>query len=186
MEDFSGVEKLVEGDDGDDGWLTHETGEEGDDNDSPAEMTLENTRLDDDKEMQDDDDDEGETLDMDEFEESGKLETVDPSVAIIQPKSNLQENDGEAGDSIVHTRTYDLYITYNKYYQTPHIFLIGFDENRKMLSMEEMFEDVSQDNAKKTVTMEAHPHLGISLLAVHPCRHSDLMKKFIQIVSNPN
>jgi ubiquitin-like-conjugating enzyme ATG3 len=66
-------------------------------------------------------------------------------------------------------------------YQTPHIFLIGFDENRKMLSMEQMFQDVSQDNAKKTVTMEAHPHLSLNLLAVHPCRHSDLMKKFIQI-----
>lgn len=114
--------------------------------------------------------------------ESGQLEAVDHSVAIIQPSQNETANN-EAGDSIVHTRTYDLYICYNKYYQTPHLFLIGFDEHRKMLSMEQMFEDVSQDNAKKTVTMESHPHLGLSLLAVHPCRHSDLMKKFIQIVS---
>lgn len=120
---------------------------------------------------------------MEDFEESGKLETVDPSVAIIQP-SKSDTVDTDAGDSRVHTRTYDLYICYNKYYQTPHIFLIGFDENRKMLTMEQMFEDVSQDNAKKTVTMESHPHLGLSLLAVHPCRHSDLMKKFIQIVSS--
>lgn len=120
---------------------------------------------------------------MEDFEESGKLETVDPSVAIIQP-SKSDTVDTDAGDSRVHTRTYDLYICYNKYYQTPHIFLIGFDENRKMLNMEQMFEDVSQDNAKKTVTMESHPHLGLSLLAVHPCRHSDLMKKFIQIVSS--
>lgn len=185
MEDFSAVEKLVE-EEGGDGWVTHETGDYGDDNDEgPAEMTLENIKLDDERQQQTDtvgdDDEEGEALDMEDFEESGKLETVDPSVAIIQP-SKSDTVDTEAGDSIVHTRTYDLYICYNKYYQTPHIFLIGFDENRKMLTMEQMFEDVSQDNAKKTVTMESHPHLGLSLLAVHPCRHSDLMKKFIQIV----
>lgn len=150
-------------------------------------MTLENMNLDDNerKDCNDEnDDDEGEAIDMEEFEDSGKLETIDPSVAIIQPKINNQGNDAETGDSIVHTRTYDIYICYSKYYQTPHLFLIGFDEKRKMLSMEQMFEDVSQDNAKKTVTLESHPHLGISLLAVHPCRHSDLMKKFIQMVSN--
>ena len=150
-------------------------------------MTLENMNLDDNERKEsndDDDDDEEEALDMEDFEDSGKLETIDPSVAIIQPKMNIQENEAENGDSIVHTRTYDIYICYSKYYQTPHLFLIGFDEKRKMLSMAQMFEDVSQDNAKKTVTLESHPHLGISLLAVHPCRHSDLMKKFIQMVSN--
>lgn len=186
MEDFNAVEKLVEEEEGGEGWVTHETDEDGG-NDCPSEMTLENMNLDDDvkKQGNNEDDDEGEeALDMEDFEESGKLETVDPSVAIIQPKSNIQENDNETGDSIVQCRTYDLYICYNKYYQTPHIFLIGFDEKKKMLTMEQMFEDVSQDNAKKTVTMESHPHLGISLLAVHPCRHSDLMKKFIQIVRN--
>lgn len=187
MEDFSAVEKLVEGEEGADGWVTHETENDGDGNDSPAEMTLENMNLNDDNVTKNDneDDEEEEALDMEDFEESGRLETVDPSVAIIQPKasSSAQDDDNEKGDSIVQCRTYDLYICYNKYYQTPHLFLIGYDENRKMLTMEQMFEDVSQDNAKKTVTMEPHPHLGISLLAVHPCRHSDLMKKFIQIVS---
>lgn len=170
--------------------MTHDTGDEDGENDSPSEMTLENMNLDDNERKDnnndddDDDDDGGEPIDMEEFEDSGKLETVDPSVSIIQPKTNNLENDTDTGDSIVHTRTYDIYICYSKYYQTPHLFLIGFDEKREMLSMEQMFEDVSQDNAKKTVTLESHPHLGNSLLAVHPCRHSDLMKKFIQMVSN--
>jgi ubiquitin-like-conjugating enzyme ATG3 len=181
MEEFSGIETLVEGDGDGDGWVTHETGDNEDENECAAEMTLENMNLNDDNERKElnDDDEEEEALDMEDFEESGQLETVDPSVAIIAPKVSSTTNDVE--DSIVHTRTYDLYIVYNKYYQTPHMFLIGFDENKKMLSMEQMFQDVSQDNAKKTVTIEAHPHLGLSLLAIHPCRHAELMKKFIEI-----
>lgn len=97
-------------------------------------------------------------LDMEDFEESGMLENIDPSVAIIKPVPVPDSDDTE--DSVVHTRTYDLHIVYNKYYQTPHLFLIGYDENKKILSVDQMFEDVSQDNAKKTVTFEQHPHLG--------------------------
>ena len=34
-----------------------------------------------------------------------------------------------------------------------------------------MYEDVSQDHAKKTVTMESHPHLpGPNMASVHPCK----------------
>lgn len=34
----------------------------------------------------------------------------------------------EDGDEIIHTRTYDLHITYDKYYQTPRLWLTGYDE----------------------------------------------------------
>lgn len=182
MEDFSAIERIVEDVGGDEGWVTHETeGEDG--NENAAEMTLDSSKA---EEMRDEDEgendeDEGPAMDMEDFEESGQLDNVDPSVAIIKPVE--KKDSPEEQDSVVHTRTYDLHIVYNKYYQTPHLFLIGYDKdaNRKLLSVEEMFEDVSQDNAKKTVTMEQHPHLGPSMLAVHPCRHSDLMKKFINI-----
>ena len=34
-----------------------------------------------------------------------------------------------------------------------------------------MYEDISQDHAKKTVTMESHPHMsGPPRASVHPCR----------------
>lgn len=36
------------------------------------------------------------------------------------------ESGGE--DAILQTRTYDLYITYDKYYQTPRLWLFGYDE----------------------------------------------------------
>jgi ubiquitin-like-conjugating enzyme ATG3 len=117
MENYSGIEKLVEEESDGDGWVTHETGDNEDENECAAEMTLETMNLNDDidrKEFNGDDDDEGEeALDMEDFEESGQLETVDPSVAIIAQKSNAI-TECDTGDSIVHTRTYDLYITYNK------------------------------------------------------------------------
>lgn len=192
--EFSGVERIVEDVEGDEGWVTHDTEGDDDANDNPAEMTLDSNKIDDlrsENESQDasnnpNDEEEGEAMDMEDFEESGMLDNVDPSVAIIKPAEKKEPTTSEDADSVVHTRTYDLHIVYNKYYQTPHLFLIGYDkdENRKLLSVEEMFEDVSQDNAKKTVTMEQHPHLGPSMLAVHPCRHSDLMKKFIQIAED--
>lgn len=34
----------------------------------------------------------------------------------------------ESEDAILQTRTYDLYITYDKYYQTPRLWLFGYDE----------------------------------------------------------
>lgn len=140
--------------------------------------------------------DDDEAIDMDAFEESGMLELVDPAVATTTRKqeTDTQSNSpaaaaavlGESatgGDSVLHTRTYDLHITYDKYYQTPRLWVVGYDEQRKPLTVEQMYEDVSQDHAKKTVTMESHPHLpGPNMASVHPCRHADIMKKIIQTV----
>ena len=38
-----------------------------------------------------------------------------------------------AQDHIVHTRTYDLMITYDKYYQVPRFWLVGYNEARQPL-----------------------------------------------------
>ena len=40
---------------------------------------------------------------------------------------------GGHNDHIVATRTYDLMITYDKYYQVPRFWLIGYDEDRQPL-----------------------------------------------------
>lgn len=44
--------------------------------------------------------------------------------------ADLSKTKAEAGgeDAILQTRTYDLYITYDKYYQTPRLWLFGYDE----------------------------------------------------------
>lgn len=44
----------------------------------------------------------------------------------------------EEPDTIVRTRTYDLYITYDQYYQVPRLWLVGFDESRKPLSSQQV------------------------------------------------
>ncbi|XP_013135942.1 PREDICTED: ubiquitin-like-conjugating enzyme ATG3 [Papilio polytes] len=146
----------------------------------------------------DDDDEDGEAEDMEQFQASGLLDEVDPSTELRARRESKAvgagagqgagagrraEGEGE-GDDIVRTRTYDLHITYDKYYQTPRLWLIGYDEERRLLSVEQMYEDVSQDHAKKTVTMEAHPHLsGPTMASVHPCRHAEVMKKIIETVT---
>lgn len=89
-------------------------------------------------------------------------------------------------DELVHkVRTYDLSITYDFYYQTPRLWLLGYDESGNVLKEKETFEDIMADYAKKTVTMESHTHLGNKQVSIHPCNHAKVMKKIIDtIVSN--
>ncbi|VDO14973.1 unnamed protein product [Rodentolepis nana] len=53
--------------------------------------------------------------------------------------------DAQASESdVLQTRTYDLYITYDKFYRTARFWLTGFDEHNKPLSASQMFEDFRQ------------------------------------------
>ncbi|MGH0126757.1 UNVERIFIED_CONTAM: hypothetical protein FKN15_040411 [Acipenser sinensis] len=120
---------------------------------------------------EDEDDEEGEAADMEEYEESGLLETdeatLDTSKVVEASKPRA---DAEGEDAILQTRTYDLYINYDKYYQTPRLWLFGYDEDRQPLTVDQMYEDISQDHVKKTVTIENHPHLPPpAMCSVHPC-----------------
>lgn len=74
--------------------------------------------------------------------------------------------------------SYDLDITYDKYYQTPRVWLFGYDESgQQPLTQEQVFEDISQDHANRTVTLETHPHKNLPYASIHPCRHAETMKK---------
>jgi len=191
-------EELLETDDEDGGWIdTHHYTDStvAAIADQVHEMTVEPkepsskpvTKAVEDEDEEDDDEDEEEALDMDAFMQSGMLEnedkaTLDISTTKSSEKLETDLSNPEAG--IVPTRTYDLNITYDKYYQTPRLWLFGYDENRKPLTIEEMYDDISQDHAKKTVTMETHPHLpGPPRASVHPCRHAEVMKKIILTVT---
>ncbi|OXB83330.1 UNVERIFIED_CONTAM: hypothetical protein H355_001767 [Colinus virginianus] len=120
-----------------------------------------------------------------EYEESGLLETDDATLDTRQiVEVNKAKIDVGGEDAILQTRTYDLYITYDKYYQTPRLWLFGYDEQRQPLTVEHMYEDISQDHVKKTVTIENHPHLPPPpMCSVHPCRHAEVMKKIIETVA---
>ncbi len=81
------------------------------------------------------------------------------------------------------TRTYDISITYDFYYQTPRLWLMGYSEKGELLSKEQMYEDIMSDYADKTVTLEQHPHQGIQCISIHPCKHAAVMKHIIDTMA---
>ncbi|CAE6528085.1 unnamed protein product [Rhizoctonia solani] len=114
--------------------------------------------------------------DIPDMEEEG-LEAADEATAKPAPAAPIEVAKG----NLLQVRTYDVMITYDKYYQTPRIWLLGFDENGTPLTPPQVFQDVSADHAFKTVTIESFPHISsLSAASVHPCKHADVMKKVIE------
>ncbi|XP_055348601.1 ubiquitin-like-conjugating enzyme ATG3 isoform X1 [Paramacrobiotus metropolitanus] len=177
----------IEGDT-DGGWVDTHPDENGDAGSAAAQTKTEAVKQESVKPSNgaddDDDDEDEEAGDMEDFVDSGLLDTDDPSTLVTVPtKAKAQTSVEEEG--IEQTRTYDLHITYDKYYQTPRLWLFGYNENRHPLTVEQMYEDFSADHAKKTITMEAHPHIsGPPMASIHPCRHAEVMKKIIQTVAD--
>ncbi|KAL4073720.1 autophagocytosis associated protein [Scleroderma yunnanense] len=130
----------------------------------------------------------GETPDLDDIPDMEEdLEADDEATAA--PKTGVLSSGGIVDASqvdptkanLLQVRTYDVMITYDKYYQTPRIWLIGYDENRNPLTPAQIFQDVSADHALKTVTIEAFPHsITLQAASVHPCKHASVMKKVIE------
>merc|ERR1711907_483074 len=86
----------------------------------------------------------------------------------------------EAPDAhIVRTRTYDLSITYDKYYQTPRLWLFGYDVYGRPLQPEEIYQDILSEYVHKTITIDPHPLTQIPTASIHPCKHALVMKKVI-------
>ncbi|XP_057457001.1 autophagy-related protein 3 isoform X2 [Lotus japonicus] len=112
--------------------------------------------------------------DMAEFEETDNVIETDASTYLVAHEPD--------DDNILLTRTYDISITYDKYYQTPRVWLTGYDESRMLLQPELALDDVSQDHAHKTVTIEDHPHLPGKHASIHPCQHGAVMKKIIDVL----
>ncbi|KAK6155889.1 hypothetical protein DH2020_010137 [Rehmannia glutinosa] len=100
---------------------------------------------------------EEEIPDMAEFDEADNLVENDP--ATLQTTYLVAHEPDD--DNILRTRTYD---------------------SRMLLQPELVLEDVSQDHARKTVTIEDHPHLPGKHASVHPCRHGAVMKKIIDVL----
>jgi len=106
--------------------------------------------------------------DMDDFNSDNNVVENDPA-AVQKPVANVEKN-----------RTYDISITYDKYHRTPTVWLFGYSESQQPLKAEDIYMDISEDHAKKTVTLGPHPHLATAWTYIHPCRHASVMKKFVQ------
>lgn len=70
-------------------------------------------------------------------------------------------------------RTYDLYIFYDKYYQTPRLFIVPIDEDINICLL-----DITNEYINKVVTIETNDKLG-KCISIHPCGHSNMIKKII-------
>jgi ubiquitin-like-conjugating enzyme ATG3 len=98
---------------------------------------------------------------------------VDEEIDLIEDSAAAKQSDFEK------LRSYDISITYDKLYATPRVWLFGYSENLQPLSSKQIFMDISDDHAQKTVTMETHPCFGNSWATIHPCKHSHVMQKFV-------
>ena len=117
----------------------------------------------------DDDDDDGGNMFAEKKVEEEKVGEDD----IVEPKQ---------GGLILKVRKYDLSITYDFYTQTPRLWLTGYNEDGNPLSQAEIFQDIAADYAKKTVTMEKHPHIDMKQASIHPCNHAKVMKTIIETI----
>ena len=41
----------------------------------------------------------------------------------------------------------------------------------------QILEDVSEEHARKTITVDPFPHSGVPAASIHPCKHASVMKK---------
>lgn len=48
------------------------------------------------------------------------------------------------------------------------------------MTTEQIFEDISEDHARKTVTIAKHPHMAPSFAYIHPCKHAEVMKSLTE------
>mmetsp|Transcript_22472 Transcript_22472/g.60774 ORF Transcript_22472/g.60774 Transcript_22472/m.60774 type:complete len:340 (-) Transcript_22472:648-1667(-) len=114
---------------------------------------------------------------MEDFEEENLEDEHDPAALGVGALS-IGDAGADGDGNIIRTRTYDLSITYDKYYRCPRVWLYGYTEARQPLTNEQVLEDVSAEHANKTCTMEPHPHLDHGVFAsIHPCRHAETMKR---------
>lgn len=119
-------------------------------------------------------------MEEDDLEEGDEATAAKPTPApsAANPTEALRSN-------LLQVRTYDVMITYDKYYQTPRVWLIGYNENGKPLTPQQIFQDISADHAQKTVTIEPFIHsASLQAASVHPCKHSSVMKKVIERMNN--
>jgi len=113
---------------------------------------------------------EDEYAEMDGFEDSN----------ILQDDAAAAPEQAADDDHLLKVRTYDLSITYDKYYQTPRVWMMGKSAEGQPLSGKQMMEDVISDYANRTVTIENHPHVAGPHASIHPCQHGKVMKTIVR------
>eukprot|EP00550_Attheya_septentrionalis_P000629 CAMPEP_0198285890 /NCGR_PEP_ID=MMETSP1449-20131203/5132_1 /TAXON_ID=420275 /ORGANISM="Attheya septentrionalis, Strain CCMP2084" /LENGTH=327 /DNA_ID=CAMNT_0043983503 /DNA_START=142 /DNA_END=1125 /DNA_ORIENTATION=+ len=119
-----------------------------------------------------------EYADMADFEDDNVME--DEAVTMTTTAMAQTSLASGEGDNLQKVRTYDLSITYDKYYQTPRVWIMGYSHDQSPLTGREMMQDVMSDYANRTVTIEQHPHVAGPHASIHPCQHGAVMKTIVR------
>lgn len=120
-----------------------------------------------------------EYADMEEFEDENVMED---EAAVSANAGNSKTNTSKFDNNIMKVRTYDLSISYDKYYQTPRVWMMGYEsaDSSQPLTGDQMLEDVMSDYANRTVTIDPHPHVTGYHASIHPCQHGAVMKTIVK------
>jgi len=125
----------------------------------------------------------------DDIEEIVDIEDIDYNLDkfIEDDLKDDLEDDNDYDKNILKTRVYDLSITYDRYYQVPRLLLCGSNEFGTPLDPKQIWEDVMAEYAKRTVSIENHPHVNTSNVyaSIHPCKHADIMHILTKNLPNP-
>ena len=185
MEQFAGKEKHLSGDD--EGWVEaggDGAGDAGDaDDDIPdidagvAAVSLSEETEETARDGSGASDASSDIPDMDDFVDVAAEEEDEAS--LLPPRRSETPESAAVDARILRTRTYDLSVSYDKYYQTPRVWLHGYDERRNALDPKKTLEDISAEHARKTVTIDPHPHTGAPSASIHPCKHAPTMKRLV-------
>ncbi|KPI87823.1 putative autophagocytosis protein [Leptomonas seymouri] len=128
-----------------------------------------------------------ETVDEDDFVVTEPPKAALPTTTVEEEKVLNWDDDDSANsddedvvttaqDGFSNLRVYDVYIVYDKYYETPRMYLVGYAcDHVTPLTTDEMKQDVYCTNYGKTVTIDPHPVLSIPCISIHPCRHAETM-----------
>jgi len=123
----------------------------------------------------------GDIPDIDDIPDMEEADLEEAEDAAAAPPPVPAQAGSDTRGNLLQVRTYDVMITYDKYYQTPRLWLLGYDEKGTVLTPAQVFQDVPSDHAFKTVTIESFPHSAtLSCASVHPCKHASVMKKIIE------
>jgi len=166
-----GDDLLVEGDDCDSGWAVADGGTGAGQTSAEEIVDIDGAEAEEEEIVDIDDDD---IPDLDDFDDVDNLVVEDDPDAITAGDD----------DTILKTRTYDIYITYDQYFQSPRVYLQGYNEDQTPLEPTQIFEDIAADYVNKTTSIEEHPHLALRLAYIHPCRHAEVMKRFIDVMKS--
>lgn len=112
--------------------------------------------------------------------ELDKLNEINKINELSEFEDLIEDEDLAAVTNFVMCRRYDIMITYDNFYQTPRIWLKGMNEFGIPLNHEEIFEDIVLEYRNRTVTLERFPYSGELMVSIHPCRHAETMKRFIE------